>query len=327
MKSILTIFAFFTVLLPICSEFRQANASTQFVSLPGHNGPVLSVVFAPDGKTLASLGIDNTIRLWQIPSGKQQLVHSGQIGSIMSCIAFSPNSRMLAYGSKDNTIKLLELFSSRERKTLQTAGAVLSVAFTQDGKKVLSGSTTGATSSWHILTGQIEETTQGHAWRVYSLTFSPDERTVASASPVKASDYSIKHWDLANGKLLLTLDGHLSDVYFVAFSPDASMVASASRDHSIKLWDVRSGKEKATLRGHNGEVISVVFSPDGKTLASAGADTTIKLWDLKTNQVTSSLEGHTKHVRSIAFSPNGKLLASAGGDGYVRIWQISSGPK
>ena len=113
-----------------------------------------------------------------------------------------------------------------------------------------------------------------HGDSVYSVSFSPDGKTLASAS----EDNTIKLWNLER-KELKTLKGHDSRVLSVSFSPDGKTLASASEDKTIKLWNLE-GKELKTLKGHDSAVNSVSFSPDGKTLASASFDKTIKLWNL-----------------------------------------------
>ncbi|MFN6490524.1 AAA-like domain-containing protein [Nostoc sp. DedQUE03] len=117
---------------------------------------------------------------------------------------------------------------------------------------------------------------EGHSDLVRSVVFSPDGKTLASAS----DDKTIKLWNRDTGKEITTLSGYNDLVMSVVFSPDGKTLASASWDKTIKLWNRDTGKEITTLRGHSDSVISVVFSPDGKTLASASLGETIKLWNL-----------------------------------------------
>ncbi|MEG4504465.1 AAA-like domain-containing protein [Microcoleus sp. F6_B4] len=161
---------------------------------------------------------------------------------------------------------------------------------------------------------------EGHSNSVWSVAFSPDGKTLASAS----SDNTIKLWNLQSQKPIATLTGHSNEVLSVAFSPDGKTLASASRDKTIKLWHLETQKPIATLRGHNNPVLSVAFSPDGLTLASSSSDSTIKLWNLQSQKPIATLRGHNNPVLSVTFSPDGLTLASASSDNTIKLWHLES---
>ncbi len=198
---------------------------------------------------------------------------------------------------------------------------VCAIAFSSDGKRLLSGSADRMIKLWDVETSECLQTFAGHGNWVMSVVFSPDGKLLASGS----ADRTIKLWDVKTGECLQTLEGHKHGVWSVAFSPDGKTLASASADRTIRLWDVRTGECVRSLKGHEHGVWSIAFSPDGKTLASGSADQTVRLWAMDTGDCQQVLSGHHNWVWMVAFSPDGKTLASGSADQTVRLWAVKKG--
>ena len=161
---------------------------------------------------------------------------------------------------------------------------------------------------------------EGHTNYVHRLVFSPNGKTLASAS-----ERTIRLWDITTSTHKHKLTGHNGRIYSIAFSPDGEILASGDSAHRIRLWNATTGQYRVTLEGHQAGVNSVAFSPDGKTLASADQHGKIRLWNATTGIYRVTLEGHTNTIYSIKFSPDGKILASADENGKIRLWDATTG--
>ena len=288
--------------------------------LRGHSDGVLFLSFSPDGRILASSGLDGTIRLWEVGMGAEKRFFQNYNHGVTS-VSFSPDGKTFASSCFDGTIKLWEVGIRTEKRGLQNYSEWTStVSFSPDGKTLVSGG--GGIQKirlWEVKTGMEKWILEGISG-VFSVSFSPDEESLALAD-----DKVIRLWDIETRLEKFILHGHKDDVNDVCFSPDGKTLASASDDKVIRLWDTKAGLVKRVLGGHLDCVTAVRISPDGKTLASASLDGTARLWALNSGVENHVLQGHNTWVNSISFSPDGKTLASAGQDGTLRLWSVDSG--
>jgi WD40 repeat protein/tetratricopeptide (TPR) repeat protein len=276
-------------------------------TLDGHLDKVWSVAFSPDGKWVASGSRDGTIRVWNAATGNQIHTLEGRNGAF----------------KKDGTVHMWTPPRSDSSMNLSGThpGAVKSVAFSPDGKRLASGCVDHKIRVWDAATGALLHALAVQEGEIHSVTFSSNGEWLASGG----EDSMIRLWDATTGALLRTLEGHKGGIHSVAFSSNGQWLVSASQDDTIKLWDVTEGSLLRTQEGHTDAVWSVTFSPDGKRLASGSGDNTIQLWDAATGILLRSLEGHKSAIQSVVYSADGKRLASAGRYGPIRLWDAATG--
>ena len=318
----------------LLAEIALSSTPTKVVKAPlkasfeAHTDIVNSLVFSPDGQTLASASFDGTIRLWDPHTVEHTTLLIGHTGSVNS-IAFNPDGQTLASVSQDTTIRLWDPRTGEHKTTLRahsgfTYIGFTSVAFSPDGQTLATGGDyeNPDIRLWDLDNEENIRTLTGHTNRITSIAFSPNGQILASAS----ADDTIRLWNPHNGQLKTTLKGHTRAVESVVFSPDGKTLASGSQDRTIRLWNPQTGQLKTTLTGYRGWISPVAFSSDGETLACGGYNI-IRLWDTQTGQYENTLEGDTGHTFSIAFSPDGQTLVSGGEDGAVRLWELVPGDR
>ena len=200
--------------------------------------------------------------------------------------------------------------------------AVIQVAFTPDGKRMLSAGQEGSIRIWDMQTLKTVSTLNNHRpaverhgfksrWSAYRC--GNDRGYRAGLEPGRHSGYIV----------CKRIRVRVTDV---VFSPDGRVLASAAQDADIRLWDALTGQPLYTLKAHQATVAALVFSPDGTRLVSAGWNGKLRLWDPRSGRLLDGLEeGHGAAVTSLAFSPDGSRLASAGWDGMVKLWDPVSG--
>jgi eukaryotic-like serine/threonine-protein kinase len=282
---------------------------------------VHALAFSPDGNWLATGSLDRTIKLWDLRSPADPPPIQREWHKVWS-VAFSPDGRQLVYSREGSPWTILDAATGQEVTVLSTPWP-LSAVYSADGK-MLAVSGDGNVELWDAATWQQRAVFNGHTGYVGAVSFSPDGKTLASAS----WGGSVWLWDIASGRTLARIEGqHTAPISFcLAFSPDGTRLASASGEYSKSgsavLWDVATDRKVATLPLGS---TSVAFSPGGKTLASGLLGGSIGLWDPATGRKTGEMSGHVKFSRDLAFFPGGKILATCNNEGSITLWDLVRG--
>lgn len=214
----------------------DVNTGTEICTMTGHQLQVNSVTFSLQGQLLASASYDRTIRLWQIPrrgrgagSREQGDMNNAELKdhSQGDIPPFSLPPAPLPLIQNRPCYSLLGTLSGH-------AWAVLTVAFSPDGKILATGSDDNTIKLWEVNTGQLICTLVGHSWSVVAVAFTADGETLLSAS----CDKTVKLWRVSTAEEIVTLSGHVDSVSAVAVSKVRQLIASGSRDKTIKLWQL-----------------------------------------------------------------------------------------
>jgi WD40 repeat protein len=212
-------------------------------------------------------------------------------------------------------------------------GQVLFLAYSPDGKSLVSAAADGTVSLWDAPTKQERRAFKSRLLGSQAIVCTPDSKTLVLVS----DDLDVQFWDTTTGQLRHQRSGPQTPFASLAFSPDAKLLALVGQDQSLKLWDTTSGQDTLVIQGPPGPnggnlrfMPSVVaFSPDGKVLAAGGQDgrnTSVRCWDvIGGNQLVQFSLPRNGGIQALAFAPDSKILVARDASQVTYLLDLATG--
>ena len=264
----------------IWTLLEDGKTSTLRHRLSDHTHWVRSIAWSGDGLFLVSGSYDHTIRKWNISTGECELTIETPIW--VYAVVLSPDNKHVVSGHEmDSSIYVWDVSTGGRilGPLIGHTNSVVTVVYSPDGRRILSGSTDGSVIVWDSTTGEVLfGPFTAHSVIVQSISFHPSGKTFVTGS----YDETLTIWDAKDLKPIhKNIHVHSASVSSVQYSPDGALLLSASYDGTLRLSDTNNGKQTCDLVQNGCNVHSATFSPDGRWVVSGGVDGKVRIWEVR----------------------------------------------
>lgn len=324
-------------LRPLSACLTPAGSPLLF-SIEGHTKPVIEVKLTRDGKRLISCSYDQTIKAWDLQTGRLLKTLNEHSEAAFEAVAVTASDNGIISGSDDQTIKLWDLNTGALLTELEVPGPSVTTIVIAGSNQIITGAGNGTLMIWDLKTGVPVATLEQYAPKNANPSLFATKKPLAITSDGErvisgSNQNTVKVWHLKRRELLATIECGYGSVYSLTVTPDDRHVIVGSILGLIKIFDLNSGELLANISGHSvisdyeyahgNSILSLTVTPDGKQLITGSDDQTIKIWNFHTRRLLTTHKGHYGAVTSLAITPDGSRLISGSMDGTIKVWNLN----
>ena len=307
--------------LAVCTglgiELWDARAGERALGFAVHEGPVLSLAFAPGGDRLYSGGHDHYLRAWDLSTSRQlwrRYAHTDLINDL----DLSGDGSLIVTGSRDGRAILWTDDGAQLHRLAGHSMAVTGVSAAPDGSSVTSVAADKSALTWDPTSGRLLARTEGLVGVLFQLDHLPDGRLLVGGVELKIVEpgHPERSHELLRAKASITA---------LAAAPDGRRAALGLANRTVQLVDLESGEVVRTFGDHRGRIRAVAFTPDATRLVTAAqGDRSVYLWNVEDGTLAATFGDLPTEAESLAVSPDGTLLATGCQNGSILLWPLAS---
>ena len=301
------------VLLTACVSL-QTGESAAVIKDRAHSGGSV-VAFSQSGDLLASGGWEGTVRLWQLPQGREVrhwLAHSDSVNGI----AFLDADRQIITAGYDGLLARRAV-NGGLLEQIRTPSAITHMVADIDTDRLVTGHKDGSVRLWKATDFTLLKVQQLHRGAVKAVAIAPGATQYASSS----ADGSVVLWT-EDGQIR-ELEAPPADAWTLVFSPDGQTLTAGSWFRLFR-WDLDNGELTTIATEHHGIIKSIQYIDNGTELAtiSRQTDSAVYFLDAESGDVKRRFQRHDLCGGDIAVSSDGRYLATTSDDSSVRFWLL-----
>jgi WD40 repeat protein/serine/threonine protein kinase len=292
-----------------------------------HSHRIGGLVFSPDSRRVATASFDREVKVQDVATGEVLRSWRAHPGVISGLVYSRDGLRLFSIGGEDKAVKAWDPMTGREILRLRAhAEFGQCLAASPDGLRLASAGGDGMIKMWDAspLRGDegLEALTCEHDSEVWSVAYSPDGHTLASATWTGHAQLR----DAATGALLRSLSQAQDalNIFHLAFSPDGKSIAGAGqtldRTALVTVWETATGRKAGDEIRERGVPFVVTYDPSGQYLVREGPGHSVQVRSSRDGRVEGLVGRHQRQIWCMAFSPDGKRLATASNDDTVQVW-------
>jgi WD40 repeat protein len=245
-------------------------------------------------------------------------------------ISYSPNPALM-FKDPASVVLLVQPFDAASGKPIgrpfshprvpgrpETPRIIRALAFSPDGKTLLTGGSDQLARRWDVVSGKEVGRPLEHPGPISSVAFSPDSQVIAIAG-----SQLLRLWDAATGMPLGSGLAHPKEVLKLAFRADGKTLVTAGSDGGVCFWEVASGRQTGRIETTDGLLLCVAFHRESGRILTGSTTGVARLWDVATGKPIGPPLAHPQNITAAVFQANGQAVLTATLDGTIRTWDLA----